>query len=102
MQEELEKDVLTEEQAAKLVSVHARTLQRARLLGKPIFPVFMIGGRPRYSRAAILEKISIGSPIDDLLPKPAESNVDSQMRKPGRPRTKVSFVTNADPITPRF
>lgn len=102
MQKQIEKDILTEEEAADLVSVSARTLQRARLLGKPIFPVFMIGVRPRYSRASILEKVSVGSPLDDLLPKSAEPDVDHQKRKPGRPRTNVSRVVDAPGMAPRM
>lgn len=81
------KEVLTESEVAILVSVSARTLQRARLQGKPIFPVFMVGSAPRYSRALVLEKICSGTKFDAPQTTPESTQELSAMRTRGRPRT---------------
>jgi hypothetical protein len=86
------KEVLTEEEVAILVSVSARTLQRARLRGKPIFPVYMIGSAPRYSRAMVLEKICAGSELDAPEAMPTSTQELSVKRTRGRPCTNFTRV----------
>jgi hypothetical protein len=54
VQQQHDHEIMTEPEIAQLVRCHHRTLQRARLAGKPIFPFILVGDRPMYSRAAVL------------------------------------------------
>jgi hypothetical protein len=84
------KEVLTEHEVAILVSVSARTLQRARLQGKPIFPVYMVGSAPRYSRSMVLDRICAGTQLEVPLKEVGSTHVCVGRPKRGRPTTNTS------------
>jgi hypothetical protein len=103
----MEKEILSEDEAAVLCDVSRITLARLRKAGTPVIPYIMFGDVPRYSRTAVLEafrqmpvvseqqdekKIHGSGRLQTASPKPVSAGVKS-----GRPRKVSSASAEMNP-----
>lgn len=84
-----QKEILTEDELAELLSCSGRTLQRARLDGRNQFPFLIVADRALYARSAVLEVFASQAATTASVenrPRKVDHISTAHIRGRGRPR----------------